>query len=140
MVAKFLIKEGEKPTSPAARERIGKFSGILGIALNTLLAAGKIAVGALFGMISVLADGMNNLTDCGSNVVSVIGFKMSGKPADKEHPFGHQRAESISALVIALSWRYNRSKRSSRRRRASFPTGWWRCLPLRCSLNCLCFS
>ena len=52
MVAKFLIKEGEKPTSPAARERIGKFSGILGIALNTLLAAGKIAVGALFGMIS----------------------------------------------------------------------------------------
>ena len=102
MVAKFLIKEGEKPTSPAARERIGKFSGILGIALNTLLAAGKIAVGALFGMISVLADGMNNLTDCGSNVVSVIGFKMSGKPADKEHPFGHQRAESISALVIAL--------------------------------------
>ena len=53
-------------------------------------------------MISVLADGMNNLTDCGSNVVSVIGFKMSGKPADKEHPFGHQRAEAISALVIAL--------------------------------------
>ena len=81
---------------------MGKFSGALGIALNTLLAAGKIAVGALFGMISVLADGMNNLTDCGSNVVSVIGFKMSGKPADKEHPFGHQRAESISALVIAL--------------------------------------
>ena len=99
MVTNFLIKEGEKPTSPAARERVGKFSGALGIALNTLLAAGKIAVGALFGMISVLADGMNNLTDCGSNVV---GFKMSGKPADKEHPFGHQRAETISALVIAL--------------------------------------
>ena len=93
MVTNFLIKEGEKPTSPAARERVGKFSGALGIALNTLLAAGKIAVGA---------DGMNNLTDCGSNVVSVIGFKMSGKPADKEHPFGHQRAETISALVIAL--------------------------------------
>ena len=101
-LSKFLLKDGETPTSPAARERIGKFSGFFGIALNTLLAAGKIAVGALFGMISVLADGLNNLTDCGSNVVSVIGFKMSGKPADKEHPFGHQRAESISALVIAL--------------------------------------
>ena len=99
---KPLLRPGETPASPAARERIGKFSGILGIALNTLLAAGKIAAGALSGMISVLADGMNNLTDCGSNVVSVIGFKMSGKPADKEHPFGHQRAESISALVIAL--------------------------------------
>ena len=97
-----MIKEGEKPASPAVRERAGNFSGGLGIALNTLLAGCKIAVGALTGMISVLADGMNNLTDCGSNVVSVIGFKMSGKPADKEHPFGHQRAESISALVIAL--------------------------------------
>lgn len=102
MIAKFLIKKDEKSTSPAARERVGKFSGILGIVLNTLLAAGKIAVGALFGMISVLADGMNNLTDCGSNVVSYIGFRMSGKPADKEHPFGHQRAESIAALVIAI--------------------------------------
>lgn len=100
--SKFLIKEGEKPASPAVRERAGNFSGGLGIALNTLLAGCKIAVGALTGMISVLADGMNNLTDCGSNVVSIIGFKMSGKPADKEHPFGHQRAESISALVIAL--------------------------------------
>ena len=97
-----MIKEGEKPASPAVRERAGNFSGGLGIALNTLLAGCKIAVGALTGMISVLADGMNNLTDCGSNVVSIIGFKMSGKPADKEHPFGHQRAESISALVIAL--------------------------------------
>ena len=98
----FWIKEGKKPASPAVRERAGNFSGGLGIALNTLLAGCKIAVGALTGMISVLADGMNNLTDCGSNVVSIIGFKMSGKPADKEHPFGHQRAESISALVIAL--------------------------------------
>ena len=102
MIFPFLIKKGETAASPAARERIGKFSGILGIALNTLLAAGKIAVGALTGMISVLADGMNNLTDCGSNVVSVIGFKVSGKPADKEHPFGHQRAETIAALVIAV--------------------------------------
>lgn len=102
MIFPFLIKKGETAASPAARERVGKFSGILGIALNTLLAAGKIAVGALTGMISVLADGMNNLTDCGSNVVSVIGFKVSGKPADKEHPFGHQRAETIAALVIAV--------------------------------------
>ncbi len=102
MIFPFLIKKGETAASPATRERVGKFSGILGIALNTLLAAGKIAVGALTGMISVLADGMNNLTDCGSNVVSVIGFKVSGKPADKEHPFGHQRAETIAALVIAV--------------------------------------
>lgn len=101
-ILKHFTKNGEDAGSETVRRRVGSFSGWLCIALNTLLAAGKIAVGAVFGTISVLADGMNNLTDCGSNVVSVIGFKMSGKPADKEHPFGHQRAESISALVIAL--------------------------------------
>ena len=68
----------------------------------SVLAAAKIALGAVTGALSVLADGMNNLTDCGSNVVSLIGLKMSEKPADKEHPFGHRRAETIAALVIAL--------------------------------------
>lgn len=101
-ILKYFTKNGEDAGSETVRRRVGSFSGWLCIVLNTLLAAGKIAVGSIFGTISVLADGMNNLTDCGSNVVSVIGFKMSGKPADKEHPFGHQRAESISALVIAL--------------------------------------
>ena len=80
---KPLLRPGETPASPAARERIGKFSGILGIALNTLLAAGKIAAGALSGLISVLADGLNNLTDCGSNVVSVIGFKTCDQGREK---------------------------------------------------------
>ena len=98
----LFVREGETPASPAVRGRVGRFSGGLGIVLNTLLAAAKIAVGALSGMISVLADGLNNLTDCGSNVVSVIGFRMSEKPADKEHPFGHQRAESVAAVIIAF--------------------------------------
>ena len=99
---RFWIKPGETPASPAVRERVGNFSGGLGIVLNTLLAAAKITLGAVTGALSVLADGLNNLTDCGSNVVSLIGFKMSGKPADKEHPFGHQRAESVAALFIAM--------------------------------------
>ena len=98
----LFVREGETPASPAVRGRVGRFSGGLGIVLNTLLAAAKIAVGAFSGMISVLADGLNNLTDCGSNVVSVIGFRMSEKPADKEHPFGHQRAESVAAMIIAF--------------------------------------
>ena len=84
------------------RARMGAVSGGIGIAVNTLLAAAKITLGAVTGALSVLADGMNNLTDCGSNVVSLIGLKMSEKPADKEHPFGHQRAETVAALVIAL--------------------------------------
>ncbi len=100
-LTKLFIKKDDNPKDEKVRERCGKNAGILCIILNTLLAGGKIVVGALSGAISVLADGLNNLTDCGSNVVSVIGFKMSGKPADKEHPFGHQRAESISAFLIS---------------------------------------
>ena len=100
--AKMMLKKGENPTNRVVREKCGKRAGILCIILNTLLAGAKIALGAISGAVSVLADGFNNLTDCGSNVVSVIGFKMSGKPADKEHPFGHQRAETISALLIAV--------------------------------------
>lgn len=86
----------------ALRARMGAVSGGVGIAVNTLLAAAKIALGAVTGSLSVLADGMNNLTDCGSNVVSLIGLKVSEKPADREHPFGHRRAETVAALIIAL--------------------------------------
>ena len=92
----------ENTISDRTREKYGKLAGAVSIALNLLLAAGKIAAGAIFGALSVLADGFNNLTDCGSNIVSIIGFKMSGKPADKEHPFGHQRAEYVAAMFIAL--------------------------------------
>ncbi len=101
-IARLFIKKGQDPKTPAVRERVGKKAGFLCIIINTLLAVSKIALGILSGAVSVLADGFNNLTDCGSNVVAVIGFKMSGKPADKEHPFGHKRAETLSALLIAV--------------------------------------
>ncbi len=92
----------KKNSAEDPRETCGKRAGFLGIALNILLAAGKITFGSIAGALSVVADGLNNLTDCGSNIVSVIGFKMSGKPADREHPFGHRRAETIAALVISV--------------------------------------
>ena len=98
----IFLKKTDDVNDLPVRARCGKRAGLLGIVLNTLLAGGKIAVGILSGAISVLADGLNNLTDCGSNVVSVIGFKMSEKPADKEHPFGHRRAESVASLLIAV--------------------------------------
>lgn len=100
--AKLVLRKNENPADKSVREACGKRAGILCIILNTILAGAKIAIGAIAGAVSVLADGLNNLTDCGSNVVSVIGFKMSSKPADKEHPFGHQRAETIAALLIAV--------------------------------------
>ena len=87
------------------REKMGKRAGIVGIAVNVCLAAGKMIIGALFGLISVMADGLNNLTDCGSSMISLLSFKLSSKPADKEHPYGHERIEYIcSSLRLSLCW------------------------------------
>ena len=84
------------------RERYGKIGSLVGICCNVALAAGKIAAGAAFGAVSVLADGLNNLSDCGSGAVSFISFKMAAKPADKEHPFGHQRIEYVASMIVAF--------------------------------------
>ena len=84
------------------RDNIGKIASFVGIAVNVCLAAGKMTIGALFGLISVMADGLNNLTDCGSSMISWLSFKLSSKPADKEHPYGHERIEYICSLVVAF--------------------------------------
>ncbi len=84
------------------RDKIGKKTSIIGIIANIALAAGKIVAGLLSGFISVVADGLNNLSDCGSSIVSFISFKMSSKPADKEHPYGHERIEYISSMIVAF--------------------------------------
>ncbi len=84
------------------RERAGGIASAVGIAVNLLLAAAKIVAGALFGIVSILADGLNNLTDCGSSVLSLLSFKLSSKPADKEHPFGHERIEYVFSMVVAF--------------------------------------
>ena len=88
--------------SEQKRTKYGSIASVIGIVVNVLLATGKMAIGAIFGVISVLADGLNNLTDCGSSVISTISFKLSSKPADKEHPFGHQRIEYICSLAVAF--------------------------------------
>ncbi len=85
-----------------SRDKIGKKISIIGIIANIALAAGKIIAGLLSGFISVVADGLNNLSDCGSSIVSFISFKMSSKPADKEHPYGHERIEYISSMIVAF--------------------------------------
>lgn len=84
------------------REKKGTIASVVGICLNVFLAAAKIVVGLIFGVISVFADGMNNLTDCGSSAISFVSFKMSSKPADKEHPYGHERIEYICSLVVSF--------------------------------------
>lgn len=84
------------------RIRSGVITSAIGITCNTALAAAKISVGALFGLVSVMADGFNNLSDCGSSVVSLVSFCISGKPADKEHPYGHKLAEYIAAMITGF--------------------------------------
>ena len=84
------------------RANTGKIASFVGIFANLILAGCKIAVGILFGVISVLADGLNNLTDCGNSTISLISFKLSSRPADKEHPFGHERIEYVCSLIVAF--------------------------------------
>ncbi len=84
------------------RENYGKIASVVGILANLILAGAKIVVGALFGVLSLTADGFNNLSDCGSSLMSFVSFKLSNKPADKEHPFGHERIEYVLSMVVAF--------------------------------------
>ena len=81
---------------------MGNLVSWIGICLNFLLAAAKVIFGAVFGLISIVADGVNNLSDMGSGIVSVVSFRIAAKPADKEHPYGHQRAEYIASMLIGF--------------------------------------
>ena len=84
------------------REKCGRVAGLVGIVTNLLLFAMKIAVGTLFNSVSITADAVNNLTDSGSSIVTLVGFKLAGKPADKEHPFGHARIEYLSGVIVSF--------------------------------------
>ena len=100
-MTRLLLKLFIKKKGTAAREEIGKLSGIVGIACNAVLFAAKLVVGILSGSVSVTADAMNNLTDAASAVVTLIGFKLAGRPADSEHPYGHARYEYLAGLTVA---------------------------------------
>ena len=88
-LVKAFVKNYENTNSPQVRSRYGELSGMVGIVTNLFICTGKFVVGLLFSSISIVADAVNNLTDAASSLVTVVGFKISGRPADKEHPFGH---------------------------------------------------
>ena len=81
---------------------LGKLSGLVGIVCNVCLAGSKLAVGKLAGSMSITADGLNNLSDAASSIVTLTGFKLAEKPADKEHPYGHARFEYLASLTVAV--------------------------------------
>jgi cation diffusion facilitator family transporter len=102
LLIKKWIKDSENVTSSEVRKKYGELSGSVGIILNVILSLGKFIVGILFSGISVMADAVNNLTDAGSSVVTLVGFRLSSRPADREHPFGHERIEYITGLIISF--------------------------------------
>lgn len=101
-IVRMFIKDYEDTKNPIVRKAYGRLGNIIGIICNILLSSSKIIVGFLFNSLSITADGINNLSDMGSLLISLIGFKLSGKPADDDHPFGHARIEYISSLIISF--------------------------------------
>lgn len=102
LIIKKFIKDYNNTKDVSVREAYGKLGSLIGILSNIILCISKISIGIIFGSISITADGVNNLSDAGSSVITLIGFKMAGKPADKEHPFGHARIEYISGIIVAF--------------------------------------
>lgn len=88
--------------SRKGRQKIGLLSGWINVSLNLLLFIGKLLVGIISGSVAVTADAFNNLTDMGSSLVTILGFKLSAKPADKKHPFGYGRIEYIAGVVVSV--------------------------------------
>ncbi len=102
LLVKLFIKDSENCNDQKVRTAYGVLSSITGIVLNLILAGAKYAAGILSGSISITADAINNLSDAGSSIVSFFGVKISAKPADKDHPYGHGRVEYISALIVSF--------------------------------------
>ena len=102
LLPKLFIKNYKDYKNPEVRAQYGKLCGIVGIITNLLLCMVKIITGFLIGSISIIADGINNLADAGSSILTLIGFKLSSMPADKDHPFGHQRYEYITGFLVSI--------------------------------------
>ena len=101
-LARRLIRDHENLADPGVRRAYGVLCGVMGVVLNLLLFAGKALAGILSGSIAIVADAVNNLSDAGSSVVTLLGFKLAAQKPDSDHPFGHGRMEYISGLVVAM--------------------------------------
>lgn len=100
LVRRF-VSDADKVNDPRVRGAYGKLAGVTGIIANVLLFIGKVLAGVLSGSVAMIADAFNNLSDAGSSIVTLVGFRLSSAPPDKEHPFGHGRMEYLSALTVA---------------------------------------
>ena len=101
----FIIKRfigNRNPLDPEVKKKCGSFASITGILLNLILFAGKFIVGTALGSVSVTADAVNNMSDAASSLISLVSFKISAKPADRDHPYGHERFEYVASLIVSF--------------------------------------
>ena len=103
LLSRLLIPDRQNTDLPEVRRRYGVLSGAVGIFLNLLLFAGKLAAGLLAHSVSITADAFNNLSDAASSVMTLVGFRLAGKRPDRDHPFGHGRIEYITGLLVSVS-------------------------------------
>ena len=102
MLKKLFIKDYKNVDNPQVRNQYGTVAGIFGIVTNLILFLIKLVIGIIANSVTIMADAFNNLSDFGSGIVTIIGFKLASKPADKEHPYGHARYEYVTGIIVSL--------------------------------------
>lgn len=102
LLIKFFIKTPEDIENPDVRLRYGKLAGAVGIATNLVLCVVKVIIGLISGSIAIIADGINNLSDTSSSLITLIGFRLSSQPEDEGHPYGHARIEYLAGLIVSV--------------------------------------
>ncbi|MBQ3253294.1 MAG: cation transporter [Acholeplasmatales bacterium] len=102
LLRRLFIKDYNNIKDDKVRENHGKLASLVGIFSNLLLFVIKLIAGIISGSIAIIADSINNLSDMGSSIITLVGFKLASAPADEEHPYGHQRIEYISGLIVAI--------------------------------------
>ena len=102
LLTRLFVKDRENIKDPNVRRAYGTLSSVTGIVLNVLLSVFKFLAGALVGSVAIRADAVNNLSDAGSSLVSLVSFKLSAKPADRDHPFGHARIEYVASMIVSF--------------------------------------
>ena len=99
---KLFVKDYEKTIDSKVRIKYGNFASITGIICNVLLCVVKMIIGVLFNSVAIITDSINNFTDAANSAITLVGFVFSGKPADKDHPYGHARYEYIACLLVSF--------------------------------------
>ena len=102
LLIRIFVKDHENTDDPKVRERYGKFAGVVGIVSNLILCIMKILIGLVSRSIAIIADGINNLADASSSIITLVGFKLASQPEDEDHPYGHARIEYLTGLFISI--------------------------------------